>query len=299
MSRRIGVLINPTSGKGRAGRLAPQVLTRLQTLDDEIVPIQAASAEQADVLLREELAAGLDVLAALGGDGTVHQALQHVVGTDTALAILPFGTGNDAARTLGVPRDDPLAAVDVVLRGETRRVDVGVVETADGERRHFLCVLSTGFDSMCNVRANNMTWPRGEARYVLAMLAELRTFRPLPYKLEVDGQVEEREAMLMAIGNGRSYGGGMHICPTADITDGLLTMVQIDAISRFELIKTFPKIYPGTHVDHPRIQVREFKVAHLDAPGQIACADGEVVGPLPIRVEVAPAALRVMVADNQ
>ena len=147
MARRIGVLLNPTSGKGRVRRHRDAVLAALSGRGDEVVTIQGADAEQAAAVLADRAAEGLDVLVAVGGDGTVHQALQAVAGTDTALGIIPLGTGNDAATSVGIP---PLLeqATGVVLDGHTRTFDVGVARTADGQPRYFLCVLSTGFDSI-------------------------------------------------------------------------------------------------------------------------------------------------------
>ena len=133
----------------------------------------------------------------VGGDGMVHLAVQALAGTETALGIIPSGTGNDVARYLDLPRSDPQAAADVVVGSRTRRIDLG---RAGGQ--YFVTVLAAGFDSKVNERANAMTWPRGQMRYNLATLAELRVFEPLPYTLELDGEVRQVEAMLVAVGNG-------------------------------------------------------------------------------------------------
>ncbi|MGB8022458.1 MAG: diacylglycerol kinase [Candidatus Nanopelagicales bacterium] len=295
MERRIGVLLNPSSGKGRVVRNAAGTLTRMRLRGDQVVAIEGESAARSERLLADAMAAGLDALVAVGGDGTVHMALQAVAGTDTALGIIPLGTGNDAARELGIPLGDRDGAVDVILAGHERAFDTGVVETSDGRRRHFVCILSTGFDSLVNERANRMRWPSGQARYVLAMLAELRTFRPIPYQVSVDGVASGQQAMLVSVGNGSSFGGGMRMCPSADLHDGLLNMVVLGPMARWDLVRTFPKVYSGRHMSHPAASERVGRILELDAPGQVAYADGERIGPLPVTVRAEPDSVRVLV----
>ncbi len=295
MERRIGVLINPTSGRGRVSGEAAQVLRGLAARGDRVVAIQGDTAAHARELLADAVAEGLDALVAVGGDGTVHLALQAVVGTDTALGIVPLGTGNDAATALGVPTGSAEAAIEVVLAGNARLVDVGHVVTSDGSSAHFLCVLSTGFDSLVNERANQLTRPSGDARYVVALMAELRRFSPLRYTMVVDGEHVETEAMIVSFGNGTSYGGGMRICPGADLHDGLLSMITVDRMSRLKLLRLFPSIYPGRHLEQREVTERQVRGAHVEASGGIAYADGERVGPLPADVTTVAAGVRVLV----
>jgi diacylglycerol kinase (ATP) len=293
VGRRIGVLINPSSGRGRVGRHAAGVLRGLGADGDHVVAIQGQSAEHARELLAEAVSRGLDTLVAVGGDGTVHLALQAVVGTPVELGIIPLGTGNDAATAMGVPASPP-EAVRVVSEGYAQPFDVGRVRCADGQQRYFLCVVSTGFDSMVNERANRMTRPSGDARYVLAMLAELRAFRPIGYRAVVDGADVVDDAMLVSLGNGPSFGGGMLVCPSADMHDGLLSMLWVHRISRPALLRVFPKLYSGRHVEHPAVTEQAVTAVRLDAPG-IAYADGERVGPLPVDVDSVPDGVRVLV----
>ena len=224
MTRRLALLVNPTSGKGRGGRLLGPVSAQLRADGDEVVVITGRDADEAFDLVRDRVAAGVDGLVAVGGDGLVNVALQVVAGTGVPLGLVPAGTGNDIARALGLPIDDPAAAVQVVVAGRTRAVDLGRVSG-----RWFAGVLGSGFDSMVNERANRMTWPTGRSRYNIAILAELRTFKPVPYVLELDGETWETEAMLVAVGNGSSYGGGMRVCPDARMDDGLLDVIVVSA----------------------------------------------------------------------
>jgi diacylglycerol kinase (ATP) len=295
VERRIGVLVNPASGAGRVGRHSAEVLRGLASRGDHVVAIQGETAAQAERLVAEAMAEGLDTLVAVGGDGTVHQALQAVVGTDTALGIVPLGTGNDAANSVGLTRASPESAVSVILAGNRRPFDVGRIEAADGTIRHFLCVMSSGFDSSANERANEMTWPSGTALYIRAMLSVLRTFQPIPYRAELDGEVVVDAGMLVSLGNGPSFGGGMQVCAGADMHDGRLDLIWVHSISRRELLGVFPKVYSGRHLSHPAVESRRVTTATLEAPGQVAYADGERVAPLPVTVTAVPDGVQVLV----
>jgi diacylglycerol kinase (ATP) len=295
VERRIGVLVNPASGAGRVGRHSADVLRGLASRGDHVVAIQGQSAQDAERLLVDAMAEGLDILVAVGGDGTVNQALQAVVGTDTALGIIPLGTGNDAANSVGLAGATPESAVSVVLAGSRRAFDVGRIDTSDAAIRYFLCVMSSGFDSSANERANQMTWPSGTALYIRAMLAVLRTFRPIPYRAELDGEVVVDDGMLVSLGNGPAFGGGMLVCAGADMHDGLLDLIWVHSMPRRRLLTVFPKVYTGKHLEHPDVESRRVRTATLDAPGQVAYADGERVAALPVTVTAVPDGVQVLV----
>jgi diacylglycerol kinase (ATP) len=277
VTRRIALLVNPTSGKGRGGRLLEPVADRLRRSGVAVDVVTGRDADEAFDRVRDRVAAGVDGVVAVGGDGLVNIALQVVAGTDVPLGVVPAGTGNDIARALGLSLDDPVAAVDLVVRGATRPIDLG---RANG--RWFAGVLGSGFDSMVNERANRMSWPSGRSRYNLAILAELRTFRPVPYELVLDGEPWTTEAMLVAVGNGSSYGGGMRVCPDARLDDGLLDITVLGPISKPEFLRVFPTVYKGTHVRHPAVTVRRARQVSLTSAGVTAYADGERVAVLPI-----------------
>lgn len=288
---RVVVLVNPTSGGGRGGRNAPQAIALLRGRGIDVVEATGASAAETSAQARAAIADGVDAVLVCGGDGTVNLGVQLVAGTDVPLGIIPVGTGDDNARTLQIPLNDVAKAVDVIAAGHVRTVDLGHVTAADGTGRWFLGVMSSGFDSLVNERANRMSWPKGKARYLVATVAELSVFKALPYEVEVDGVRHDATAMLVAVGNGVSYGGGMKVCPSAVPDDGELSLTFLGEVSKPTFLRVFPKVFSGTHVTHPA--VREFggRSIRLDAPGQIAYADGERVGLLPVQVEVRPGAL--------
>jgi diacylglycerol kinase (ATP) len=289
VTREIAMLVNPTSGKGRGARLAEPVAARLRSLGATVDVLIGRDADDAADKLRDRVAAGVDAVVALGGDGLVHLALQVVAGTEVPLGVVPAGTGNDFARALGLSLSDPMAAVAHIAQGESRQVDLG---RAAG--RWFGGVLGSGFDSMVNERANRMAWPRGRSRYNIAMLAELRTFRPVPFELLLDGEAWVTEAMLVAVGNSASYGGGMRVTPDASLEDGLLDVTVLGPISKLEFIRVFPSVYKGTHVNHRAVTVRRARLVSLSAFGVTAYADGERVAALPVACEAMPKALHVL-----
>ena len=245
-------------------------------------------------MARAAVADGADSLVAAGGDGTVHLAVQAVAGTSTPLGIVALGTGNDNAAGLGLPVKDVDSAAGVIAAHNARSIDVASVRTADGEQRWFLGVLSAGFDSLVTERANAMRWPKGQVRYVRALVSELRAFRPVRFDIDVDGTHLSDEAMFASIGNGARYGGGMNVCAGALLDDGLLTMTWIHRMPRWELVRTFPKVFAGTHVSHRGVTQHAARRIRVEAAGQLAYADGERVGRLPIDVEVHPFGIDVL-----
>lgn len=293
MTLNVALVVNPSAGKGRAAKQVAAVASRIRESGAGVSILVGANAEDAVRVARKAVADGVDAVVALGGDGMVHLALNAVAGTDTPLGIIPAGTGNDLAATLALPTKDPVAAAGVV---SDRLVD-GAAREMDAVRvgeKWFGCVLGAGFDSRVNDRANRMSWPKGRMRYNFAMLAELGVFAPLPFELVLDGEMIETEAMLVAVGNAKSYGAGMHVTPDADVTDGLLDVMVLGPVTKPEFLKTFPKVFKGTHTSHPAVTMRRAKVVDLSSPGVTAYADGEYLAALPIRCECVPGAVRIL-----
>jgi diacylglycerol kinase (ATP) len=288
-SREIALLTNPTSGKGKGAKVRDRALVRLRGAGLGVRSLQGRDAGEALDLARQCVADGVDALVVCGGDGMVHLAVQAVAETDTPLGIVPAGTGNDVARYFDIPRKDPEAAVDLVVAGRTRTIDL-----ARSGAQYFVTVLAAGFDAAVNERANRMTWPKGQMRYNIATLAELRVFQPLPYTLQLDDREVSLDAMLVAVGNGPSFGGGLRITEGAVLDDGLLDVVIIKPISKPDLIRTYPKLFKGTHIHHPQYEHHLVRSVTVAAPGIVSYADGERFGALPLTVECAPGALTVL-----
>jgi diacylglycerol kinase (ATP) len=290
VSEQIALLTNPTSGKGRGGRVGSVVVPRLRDAGFDVRELTGRDAEEALDLARSCVADGVETLAVIGGDGMVHLAVQALACSQTRLGVIPAGTGNDVARNLDLPRKDALAATDVIIGGKERTIDLARVGA-----KYYVTVLAAGFDAKVNERANQMTWPKGQMRYNLATLAELRTFSPIPYVLDLDGEEHRFDAMMVAVGNGPSFGGGLRITEGALLDDGLLDVVVIRPMSKTALVRTYPKLFKGTHVHHPEYRHYPARSVTVAAPGVVAYADGERIGALPLTVEVVPQALRVLV----
>ena len=295
VTRRIGLIVNPTSDKGRGAALGLEVAARLRDQGHEVIDLSDKTAAGARDRAVAGIAAGLDVLAVTGGDGTVNLGVNLCAGTETVLAIVAAGTGNDIARALRLPLHDALAAAEVISGGTVRTIDAGRHIDADGAPHWFAGVLGAGFDSVVNERANMWGWPKGRMRYNLAIARELPVFKPIPYVIEVDGVRHSTQAMLVAIGNGPSYGGGMRVCPDARFDDGLFDILVVHQISTFEFLKVFPKVFSGRHVGHPAVEILRGREVRLEASAIMSYADGERFARLPMSCQNVPAALNVLV----
>ncbi|MET0974502.1 MAG: diacylglycerol kinase family protein [Leifsonia sp.] len=294
---RITVAINPNASFGRNRDVGPRVVESLIRAGHDVGMLREANVE----LLRREaehaVAAGTDALVVVGGDGMVSLGANLVAGTGIPLGIIAAGTGNDMARGLGLPIDDAEASTRQVLEALGRRpraIDAARIQHGDLST-WYAGVLSAGFDAVVNERANTMTRPRGSSRYILALMRELVTLKPVPYRLVIDGVARELEGMLVSVANNVSLGGGMKVAPDALLDDGLLDVFIVKKLSRIEFLRVFPKVFSGTHTTHPAVEIVRARSVRLESGVPIvAYADGERVGPLPVDVQIVPGALHVL-----
>ncbi len=295
--RRIGLVANPRAAAGGSAAALRTLAADLRSHGLRVVDLSAGTAGAA--LARAEHAVregSIDVLAVAGGDGMAHLGVNACAGTDIPLAIIALGTGNDIAAGLGLPIRDQAASLAMIAAGRTRRIDAGRV--ADIEHRSwFAGTLYAGFDAVVNARANTWSWPRGQARYNLAVLRELPFFAPIPYVVTVDEARVETEAMLVSIANAPSYGGGMRVTPSALLDDGRLDVLVLERVGRAEFLRVFPRVFAGTHVDHPAVRILSGCSIRLEASGIRSYADGEPFHPVPLTAQVVPRALRVVVPE--
>jgi diacylglycerol kinase (ATP) len=289
---------NPAAHGGRGVRALPAVTARLAQAGVELDVHHTTSIADARKTACD--AAGrMDAVIAMGGDGMVGACAAGLADAGpearAALAVVPVGGGNDAARALGLPHDDPLAAAGRLPGLPRRRVDL---VRADGRR--YLNVAGAGFDAEVNRVANaRLRWAPGRLRYVGAMVVKLASERPVRFSVTLDGRAEELAAWLVVVANGRSYGGGMRIAPGARLDDGLLDVVVIGDLTKADFLATFPKVYAGRHLEHPQVTVYHARRVELDADRPRAVyADGEPAGELPMAFEVEPAALAVLAAAD-
>jgi diacylglycerol kinase (ATP) len=274
------IAINPTAGHGKGATVGEKVI---RYFADKNLNYQVFSGQTVQEL-KSRLETFLDSqkcegVISVGGDGLAHLILQLAVPRHIPFAVMPAGTGNDIVRSLGWSLTEIDCHLDRVTSVPAQPIDLGNV---DGE--WFAAILSTGFDSVVNERANSLSWPKGPQRYNVAIALELPQFKPLTYEITLDTHTVTTEAMLIAIGNGRSYGGGMYVCPQAQMHDGLFDVMVLEPVSKIEFLKVFPKVYSGSHISHPKVKVLRSQRVRLAADA-IAYADGERIGAAPISVE--------------
>jgi diacylglycerol kinase (ATP) len=295
----VHLLANPTARGGAAVDDIAAVERALAAAGAEVLPVRAGARHEVRGALRAALDDGATRVVLAGGDGLVHLAVQELAGRDVVTGIVPIGTGNDFVRALGLldpTRDGVAGAVDAALADP---VELDLVRTEHG---WIASVAALGFAATVNARANRLPWPRGARRYTAATLLEIPRFRARPLVLHVDGVRHELEAAIVAAGNTAFFGGGMEICPTADPTDGLLDLIVIGPVGRFELLRMLPTVFRAEHVRHPavtRFRGRELHLERADATdgpvpdADLLWGDGEPVGALPVTLTTVPAALRV------
>ena len=291
------VVANPTAGGGKAGKLIGRADVVLRDLRVAHRVLVAGSPQDMEATCRREAEAGAGIVAVIGGDGTVSCAANGLLGTGSALAVLPAGAGDDFAKTIGAARFD--AALRLLAAPRIATIDVIRVGTAD-RGRIFVNVAGAGFDSEVNETANGMGHRLGgTATYLVALVKTLRRFNPADYVVTIDDHEQALAAMLVVVGNGISFGGGMKVLPRATLTDGKLDVCIVEALSTGAFLRAFPKVYTGSHLTHPKVQMTTARSVRIEANREIQVyADGERVGALPASFEVIPAALPVVVGPD-
>jgi diacylglycerol kinase (ATP) len=292
--RRLYVLIlaiNPSSGRGRARTLA---LIAKDYFSERGIPVTLLEgASLAD--FREKLIYHLDHesvsgVVAFGGDGFIHEIIQHIVPRQIPLGVIPCGTGNDLARSIGVYRLSLTQQLDLIVGKDPQCIDLGQV----GET-WFAAILSSGFDALVNERANGMRWPKGRMRYNIAMIEKIIQLRAHFYRIRLDKEFIDVRATLVTVANGASYGGGMNVCPDAALDDGLFDVMVLGEVSRTELLKVFPKVYSGRHVGHPAVSFYRCREIEIIGSGS-SFADGEPISSLPLSATCISNAMKVWAA---
>jgi YegS/Rv2252/BmrU family lipid kinase len=273
---------NPAAGGGRCQRLLPEVLARLRSVGIDPEPYRTSSLQDATAAARKA-ATTMDAVLAMGGDGTVGACAAGLAlagattepgGRETAaLAVIPAGGGNDAARNLGLPFDDPVAVATLLPSLVRRRIDL----VRSGEL-FVLNAAGAGFDAeVSRISNRRLSWAPSLLRYAGGVLAELAVGRAANFRLRLDDRVIETSAWLVAVANSQSYGGGMRIAPEAMLDDGLLDVVIVSGeLSKAGFLRTFPKVFSGRHVEHPAVSCHRAKEVALEADRPVAVhVDGE------------------------
>ena len=317
---RIALLSNPSSGRGRHAAADDVARQALIEAGHEVLHVRGSSYEQARHAGRALLGDGprrnVEALVVVGGDGMVHLGVDIVATTGVPLGIVATGTGNDIARHFGLPSRDAAASTRLInqaLSGEgaIKATDAIYASRPDGtlfapQRRWSLAVVSAGVDAAVNARANTLTWPAREGRYVRALAAELAALAPYGYRVTTDDGTWEGPALLLAVANTRYIGGGMDLAPQADPADGLLEVLRLDPVSRVHLVALFRRLSQGTHLTDPAVHVERSRSVIIEAldertgrdrglrPPPHPFADGEPLAELPLRLEAVPDAVQLL-----
>ncbi len=298
----LAVIFNPAAGRGRVSRVAlhDKIARYAGPVPFEI--IETRSSSDARALARVAISHGADIVAAAGGDGTLGEVLNAVYGTKAKLGILPLGTGNDFSRTLGIGVDLD-GAIRALFGGHSRTIDIGRA-TYGEQSRLFLNIAGCGFDSLVarriNARRAHPFWKHvgGVAAYLAAAALELQRLRPARLRLKLDGELLDTRALLCAVANAKSYGGGMQVAPDASLDDGLFDICVIQDATKMEFLRAFPGVFRGAHIHHPRVIMRRARKVEIwcdrDWP---VLVDGELVGTPPMTFEIVPGAVEVMVSE--
>lgn len=284
----IHLLVNPASRRGAAD--ADAVHDRLSGYGHRVERIEPDGPDDVAPAIERT---GPDRVVAVGGDGLIHHALPALVGTDTVLGLVPSGTGNDFARALGLPRRRS-AATDRT-RGPATAVDVLGVEHGDGSHSLVATALTAGFSGRVNETANARDFPRGQLKYTVASLTELRRLEAFDLGVQMgesDTIVGTESCSFFAAANTRFFGGGMAIAPEADAVDGRLHLTIVGEVPAWQLAAVLPTVFVGQHVRHPSVRVLSADKIGLCHDQQL-WADGELIGSGSVTVAVVPKALFV------
>ena len=285
------LVLNPRAGGLVTRGRGVAVVREARRMGAEIVATR--SVDQLMEAVSSAAVKGVERVVVAGGDGTLHHALQALAGTQAALGVVPAGRGNDLARTLEVPLH-AVQALRHALTAPIQSIDLGRVG-----KRWYACIGGVGFDGEVAAVARRVgkAMP-GPFVYPWALIRKLPGFVPPHVRVEYDGTVWEGRTMMALFANGTTFGGGMRIAPQAVLDDGLLDLVLVREVSKLELLRVFPRVYRGAHVDHPAVSVARAAEARVTADRPlIPWGDGEPLDEVPAReitFRVVPRALRVV-----
>jgi YegS/Rv2252/BmrU family lipid kinase len=289
---RILVIVNPAAGGGKTLRLLPRIKRWLSESPHEFLFVIPKSPE----VMRSEIinasAQGIDAILLSGGDGTVHQALPAIAKTNISLGFLPCGRGNDFARNTGIlsnlkkschlPPDPYFSKIDLPTVNNTPFIGIAYV----------------GFDAEVNKLTNDgKGYFNGTLGYTVCVLKALKKFRPFEIEMTIDDHSLRERVMMVSVANGPYYGGGMKIAPQAAMNDGILDICIVKEISKWELLRQFPKVFKGTHISHPKIIMKSGRsIKIVSDESREIFADGEHVGSLPAECMIGSQTLRILTA---
>ena len=292
---KVHLIVNPTAGRGGAGRRLALLEELLQRMDITCCLGCTGCHGEATVLARRAAEAGTPIIAAAGGDGTVAEVLNGLAGTDGTLAIIPMGTGNDLARGLGIPLELS-GAVALLKEGQRARMDLLQ------EASRFLGgagAVGIACQVIENVERNRDSFIKGPPAFLIAALKTILEHQPYSVKIEMDGLTLQEEVVGVFVMNSPYIAGGMHLAPTAHLADGLFEVVLVERMTKPEIFLNLPKVYWGGHLGHPAVRVYQTQWVRITLPTPtMKILDGELVPSTPLEARLLPGALSVLVTKE-
>ncbi len=297
------VIVNPVAGASATYRKWPKIKSLLRHIG---LPFEFQYTEgvgHAIELAREAANNGCQFLVAVGGDGTVHEVANGILLSnelnETSIGIISTGTGGDFIRSAGIDKDY-IKACSSLTSAKWRLIDVGVVEYhKDGQshKRFFVNSSGVGFDAAVAETSNRLPkFLGGTIPYVIGLLKSLAGYTNKMVTISIGDKTESKRILSVVVANGCYFGGGMRVAPLADIDDGLLDVISIGDMGKIELLKAFPTIYKGTHINHPKVEMEKTTRVEIESAEKfLVHADGEFLGEGPAYFRLIPSALSIAV----
>ncbi len=287
-------IINPDSSRGKVKKKIEQIKKYIKELNIDSSIDFTQKSKHAKELAKRAVTENFEIVVAVGGDGTVHEVINGIYGTNSSLGIIPIGAGNDLSTCLGIPQKDIKKAIEIINIRKTKKIDLGKI---NGE--YFAGVAGTGFDTMVvdfAFKHRNLLKLLGSLFYIYGVYNVLIRFKHIFFKLITKDNTIEKKAMTIAVGNSWMYGGGMKVVPDAKLDDGLFDVCIVEEISKLEFLKVFPRVFSGTHITHPAVKIFRTDFLRIESNKKISVqADGEIIKSLPANFELIPKALSVIV----
>lgn len=297
------LIVNPIAGAGRTAKKWPQIMALLKSIGLHFEHDLTEAPDHARELAESAAKKGYELVVSVGGDGTINEVVNGLYDAgniaDVMLGIISTGTGRDYIRTLGIPRAYQ-EACQCLINPRKLAVDIGVVEYTDSGqtiKRLFVNFAGLGFDAEI-VKATTQKFKAlsSTASYLMGLLTTLLLYRNKEISIMIDGEAAERKVCTVLISNGKYGGGGMLAAPDADLTDGLLDVLIIGDLNKPDLLWSLPRVYKGTHLTHPKVTMKKAREIEIRSNKSVSIqADGELLGGLPARFYVLPAALNIAV----
>ena len=307
---RVGVILNPRSASGRTARVWPHLRSRLETMCESLALFETQSQGHAIQLTQQALADGCRTIVAVGGDGTLNEVVNGIIGSnrgkDVVLGLVPHGTSSDFRKSAGIPSTEA-EAVAVIRQGKTIPIDAMRVAyrafEGDTRVRHAINLTSFGMGGRVAARVNRSSKVAGaKLAFLTATAVTAAGFSgdsvaiTLNGTADEDGQRLDRVITNVAVGNGRYHGAGMQVCPRAVLDDGLLDVTIIEYLSLWEIARNARVLFNGRIYEHPRVHHHRARkiVAESDCDSAVEI-DGEPLGYLPLEIDALPESLRLLV----